>query len=105
MSLPSRRPVHLIRLVLLLLCCFFLLPVTFSAKAFAASDPITVTSQRVVVHFPGSIDFSMAAKDIARPIVQATLYITLKEPPYTFSKEHAVNISRPAQAITTLWHE
>jgi len=78
---------------------------TFSAKALAASDPITVTSQRVVVHFPGSIDFSMAAKDIARPIVQATLYITLKEPPYTFSKEHAVNISRPAQAITTLWHE
>ncbi|HYT34768.1 MAG TPA: peptidase MA family metallohydrolase [Ktedonobacteraceae bacterium] len=105
MSLPSLRPVHLIRLVQLLLCSFFLLPVAFSAKALAASDPITVTSQRDVVHFPGSIDFSMAAKDIARPIVQVTLYITYKEPPYTFQKEHAVNIGRPAQVIAAHWHE
>jgi Peptidase MA superfamily len=99
------RSIHLIRLLQLLLCSLILLPVIFSTKALAAADPITVTTQTDVTHFPNSIDFTMAAKDTASPIMQATIYITFKDAPYTFTKEHAVNITKPTQTVTVHWHE
>jgi hypothetical protein len=99
------RPIHLIRLLQLFLCSFFLFPVIFSDKAHAAADPITVTAQTDVIHFPDSIDFTMIAKDTARPIIQASINITYKESPYTFTKEHVVNIIRPTQSVTLHWHE
>ena len=73
-----RRCIHLIKFLQLFLCSFILLPVIFSSRAYAAADPISVTAQTDVIHFPGSIDFSMKAKDTASPIIQATIYITYK---------------------------
>ncbi len=102
--MPQRR-IHLIRFLQLFLCSFILLPVIFSSRAYAAADPISVTAQTDVIHFPGSIDFSMKAKDTASPIIQATIYITYKESPYTFSKEHTVSIVRPAQSVTVHWRD
>jgi hypothetical protein len=104
-TLMSLRPIHLIRFLLLFLCSFFLFPLAFSTKAFAAADPITVISESDVVHFPGSIDFTMTAKDTASSIVQAIIYITYKEPPYSFAKEHSITLIRPAQFVTVHWHE
>jgi Peptidase MA superfamily len=101
----SLRPVYLLRLLLLFLCSFFLLPMAFSAKAFAAADPITVTSQSDVVHFPGSIDFAMSARDTAGSIMQATIYITYKEAAYSIAQEHSVTLNRPARFVTVNWHE
>src|SRR5579859_3091342 len=101
----SLRSIHLIRLLQLFLCSLFLFPVIFSTKALAAADPITVTNQTDVIHFPDSIDFTMTAKDAARPIMQTTIYITFKDAPYTFSKEHTVNLIRPTQTVTVHWHE
>ncbi len=101
----SLRSIHFIRLLQLFLCSLFLFPVIFSTKALAAADPITVTNQADVIHFPDSIDFTMAAKDTASPIMQATIYITIKDAPYTFTKEHIVNIIRPTQTVTVHWHE
>ena len=100
-----RRSVYLPRLLLLFLCGCFLLPTALSAKALAASDPITVTSQSDVIHFPSSIDFTMSARDSVGSITQATIYITYKETPYSFAQEHAVILNRPAQVVTVHWHE
>lgn len=101
----SLRPVHPIRLLLLFLCSFFLFPLAFSTRAFAAADPISVTSESDVIQFPSSIDFTMTAKDTASPIVQATIYITYKEPPYSFAKEHSITLITPARSVTVHWHE
>lgn len=101
----SLRSVNVAGLLLLFLCGFFLLPVAFSTKAFAASDPIAVTSQSDIVHFPGSIDFAMSASDTAGSIIEATIYIAYKDSPYSFAKEHAVIINRPARIVQVNWHE
>jgi hypothetical protein len=104
-SSMSLRSVYLLGLLLLFLCGFFFLPVAFSAKAFAASDPIAVTSQSDVVHFPGSIDFAMSARDTAGSITEATIYISYKDSPSSFEKEHSVIINRPARIVKVNWHE
>src|SRR5436305_42174 len=104
-TLMSLRPVHPIRLLLLFLCSFFLFPLAFSTRAFAAADPISVTSESDVIQFPSSIDFTMTAKDTASPIVQATIYIIYKEPPYSFAKEHSITLITPARSVTVHWHE
>lgn len=101
----SLRPIQAIRLLLLFLCSFFLFPLAFSTKAFAAADPISVTSESDVIHFPDAIDFTMTAKDTASSIVQATIHITYKEPPYSFVKEHSITLIRPSQSVTVHWHE
>src|SRR5256714_187786 len=104
-TLMSLRPVHPIRLLLLFLCSFFLFPLAFSTRAFAAADPISVTSESDVIQFPSSIDFTMPAKDPASPIVQPTINITYKEPPYSFAKEHSITLITPARSVTVHWHE
>ncbi len=55
----SWRPIYFLGLLMLGLCGLFLLLIAFSSRAFAASNPITITYQTNAVHFPGSIDFTM----------------------------------------------
>ncbi|GAC1385364.1 MAG: hypothetical protein NVS4B7_08770 [Ktedonobacteraceae bacterium] len=97
----SWRSCHLLRLLLLCLCSVLLLPMAFASKhAFAASDPITITSATDRVDFPKFIDFTMSARDSNSSITQAALYIVFKERPYAPSIPHQVTISSPAQTIT-----
>src|SRR6266851_3275943 len=106
MSLDGLRPSHMLRLTLICLCCVFLLPVAYSSKASAFSDPITVTNQTDTIHFPGSIDFTMTATDTAGSITDATIYITYKDTqPAALTRQYSVPVTRPAQNITLHWHE
>lgn len=99
------RPIYFLRLLMLCLCGLFLLLTAFSSKAFAASNPITITSQTNTVHFPGSIDFTMTANDRDLAITQATLFITFKDTPGAVPEQDNVAISHPAKSITLRWHE
>ena len=91
-----------------LLCYFcvlfsvlFLAPVTSLQRVWAASDPITVTAQTYTVHFPGSIDFSVSARDSASPINKAILALTIGG----LLETHVVNINRATTSIIAQWHE
>src|SRR5437870_12473013 len=77
-TLMSLRPVHPIRLLLLFLCSFFLFPLAFSTRAFAAADPISVTSESDVIQFPSSIDFTMTAKDTLALLFRPQFILTKK---------------------------
>ncbi|TMB84401.1 MAG: hypothetical protein E6J44_08540 [Chloroflexi bacterium] len=101
----SWRPIYFLRLLMLCLCGLFLLLIAFSSRAFAASNPITITYQTNAVHFPGSIDFTMTANDRDMPISQATLFIRFKDTPDAVPEQDNVTISHPAKFITLHWHE
>jgi len=106
MSLDGLRPSHVLRLMLLCLCGVFLLPVVFSSKVSAFSNPIAVTNQTDTIHFPGSIDFTMTATDTAGSISDASIYITYKDTqPAVLTRQYSVPVTRPAQNITLHWHE
>src|SRR5437879_6042203 len=95
----SWRPIYFLRLLMLCLCGLFLLLIAFSSRAFAASNPITITYQTNAVHFPGSIDFTMTANDRDMPISQATLFISFKDTPDAVQEQDKVTISPPHQSL------
>src|SRR5438105_654996 len=99
------RSIYFLRLLILCLCGSFLLVMAFSARAFAAGAPITITYQADTVHFPNSIDFTMTANDRDVPITQATLFLTFKDTPDAVPEQDNVTISHPAKSITLQWHE
>ena len=130
-----QRSEHFLRYMLFCLCSIFLLPLAFSANAFASSqplpvtsqmypysaqngkhnenhtrnlsnDPIVVTSETDAVHFPNYIDFTMTASDTQSAINQATISITFNDSRYSQdTKLRVVKISNPANVITLHWRE
>lgn len=67
------------RFPLLLLCFYSVLFAAFgafSAPAYAASNPFTVTSRSQTVHFPDYIDLNLMVRDSASPITQATIVVS-----------------------------
>lgn len=103
----SLRLTNLLRSIILCACFSFLLSLLASplASAHTHSDPITVTSESEVVHFPNSIDYYVSATDAAHPITQAILYVTYNEGQNTFPAEHVITLSHPAYSITAHWRE
>ena len=91
---------------LLCLCTLLLSCVAFPHTALAASDPITVTSQTDVIHFPDYIDFDMSARDTAGIITRATITITFSVPGYVNQQyEPAVPINHPAHTVALQWRQ
>ncbi|HKF36168.1 MAG TPA: peptidase MA family metallohydrolase [Ktedonobacteraceae bacterium] len=98
------RPILLA--VILCLCTLLLSCVAASPTAFAASDPITVTSQRDIIHFPNYIDFDINAKDTNGILTQATLTITFTVPGYVDKPYYqAVPVNHPAHTVALQWQQ
>lgn len=72
--------------------------------ALAASNPINVTHQAAVVHYPNFIDFQLTVSDATSPIGQATLYILYGSPSPT-EVQRQVPINKPANTLSLDWHE
>jgi len=92
------------RLWLLVLCLggSFLFLFTFSPRAFAASDPITIISRSDNITFPKNIDFKVRASDNTVPITQAT--ITIMSNMSGTAEQHQFNVNPPGQIIDLDWH-
>ncbi len=103
----SLRLINLLRSIVFCLCCAFLLSLFVSplASAHTNSDPITVTSESDIVHFPNSIDYFVSATDSAHPITQAILYVTYNGAQNSFPAQHAVTFSHPSFSINTQWSD
>ncbi len=92
------------RLLFVLLCMCLFSPLLVPARVFAATNPITVSSQGDTVNFPKSIDFQITAYDASRSISQATIFIKyIDEDGY--QEQHQVKAPSAAPAITLSWHE
>ena len=103
-SRTSIRPILLV--VTLCLCTLLLSSVAASHTAFAASDPITVISQRDIVHFPNYIDFDISAKDTNGIIANATITITFTVPGYVDKQYYqAIPVAHPAHTATLQWRQ
>jgi len=100
------RPILLA--VTLCLCTLLLSSVAASPSptAFAASDPITVISQRDIIHFPNYIDFNISAKDTSGVITRVTLAITFTVPGYVNrSYYQTVPVDHPAHTVALQWRQ
>lgn len=97
---------HVILLAILWLCMLLLSSVVFPRAAFAASSPITVTSQTDTIHFPNYIDFEISAKDASNTITGATISIAFNVPGYRQQLLHnTVPIDHPTQTVTLSWRQ
>src|ERR1700692_4694065 len=103
----QRAHIFLVRLLLFCLAAGILAPAVFAfpTLAFAASNPIAITSQTDSIHFPKSIDFQMSAQDSSATITKAIIYIQ-----YGFTGEGnypsqgAATIT-PGHTVTAHWLE
>jgi len=74
--------------------------------AFAASDPITVISQRDIIHFPNYIDFDLSAKDSNGIITRATISIRFTVPGYVNRLyDQTVPVDHPAHTVALQWRQ
>ena len=98
--------ISILVVVALCLCALLLSTVVFPRPAFAAGDPIRVTSQTDTVHFPNFIDFDLSANDSSGTLSQAIISITFSIPGYENQEDqHTLTISYPAQSVTLHWRE
>jgi hypothetical protein len=100
----STRPILLA--VTLCLCTLLLPSAAFPHTAFAASDPITVISQRDIIHFPNYIDFDISAKDTSGIITKAAITITFTVPGYVNRPyDQTVHVDHPAHTVALQWRQ
>ena len=98
----SRR-FSLVTLTFFCLCACTFSFLAFPVRAFASSDPITVTSQTSTVSFPKSIDFLVSARDTSAPITRATIYIMYNG--QGIQELYPVAPATPSEVVTLHWHE
>ncbi len=101
----SRRN-RLSLLAVLFLCALLLSSVVVPRPAWAAGDPITVSSQTDTIHFPNSIDFDLSANDSSSTISQTIIAITFSVPGYGNQEDdHRLTVSPPTRNVTLHWRE
>ncbi len=99
------RSLNLLRILLLSLCAFCLLPIAFPATVRAASAAIQVTAQTDTVTFPKAIDFHVNAVDSSSNIVQAMVYIASDDLTNSIpNASHAVSF-RPGHNVSLDYHD
>ena len=99
------RSLLLLRILLVSLCAFGLLPIVFATSARAASDAIQVTAQTDTVTFPKAIDFHVNAIDSNNNIVQAMIYIASDDLTNSIpNASHAVSF-RPGHSVSLDYHD
>jgi len=92
--------------VMLCLCTLLLSSIAFPHAALAAGDPITITSQTDIIHFPNYIDFDMSAKDTKGIITKATITITFTVPGYVDQQyDQTVPLKHPAHTVALQWQQ
>jgi len=83
--------------------CSIMLFFANSPRAFAADDPITVTTRTETLTFPRAIDFQMHAYDSNASPTQATLFIKYNNG--SFGELHQVNASTHTNQADFTWHD
>src|SRR2546430_431856 len=105
-TLQGRTSIRPILLVTLCLCTLLLSSIAVPHTAFAASDPITVNSQRDIIHFPNYIDFDISAKDTNGIITTATIAITFTVPGYVDKQYYqTLPVDHPAHTVILQWRQ
>src|SRR5579863_6227633 len=99
------RPLHSLRILLLSLCTFCLLPFVLPAIVYAANDPIQVTAQTDSISFPNFIDFRMSATDSSSNIVQVTLNIAGTDTAGNVSSTSSPVNFKAARTISVDYHD
>ncbi|GAC1647045.1 MAG: hypothetical protein NVS4B12_14510 [Ktedonobacteraceae bacterium] len=99
----SRR-ICLLQCTIAFFCAIVLSHILFIPHTFAATDPITITSQTATSTFPTGIDFQVQVQDSAGIIAEATLILSANKPHY-IQVERTVPIATPQQTLTLTWHE
>jgi len=71
---------------------------------FAATSPITITSEAASTVFAKDINFQVGVTDSDSAITQATLTITIKTPTYS-QQTYTVPINAPGQSLQLSWQD
>ncbi len=98
------RRIGLLYVVMAFFCTSILASALFVPHAFAATDPITITSQTATETFPKGIDFQVSVQDGTDSIAEATLTLSSSKPHY-IQVERTIPIATPQQTLTLHWHE
>ena len=112
--IPISRPIrtsYLSRSLSFYTFCLFLtllsvllLPLCTSARAFAATSPITITSESATTVFAKNINFQVSVSDSDSAITQATITITIKVPTYS-QQTYDVSVNTPGQTLQLNWQD
>lgn len=96
-------PLYLLSLCLVLVC-MLLTPLWMSIRVFAATSPITITSESASTIFAKAITFQVSVIDTNSPITQASITITTKTPTYS-QQTYTVPVGVSGQSLHLKWQD
>ena len=88
----------------LLFFCAVCAPLSIPSRVFAATNPITITSQSASTIFSKEIDFQVGVQDTASSITQASITITMTKPSYS-QQTYDVPVATPGQGLHLTWKD